>query len=129
MAVERFNGWTNFATWAAQQWIADDAGAFRHVDELAGEWEKVTREGGGTVSTLADEIRDFAETFPSIAAVRETASLASDLLGYAWSEINWHEIAEGYLADALGRTSTEAEAEIERRRQQYLITIATALSQ
>jgi hypothetical protein len=96
-----YNGWTNYETWAVALWLDNDEGSYERARELAREARdesagmgvspyKRTPEG-----LLADQFKDWVqEESPDLGA-----SLYSDLLSAALSEVDWYEIAEHYLAD------------------------------
>jgi len=124
-----YNGWTNYETWAVALWIDNEEGSYYARQELAepfiapediDEWSEdanfyetvssedknpvyVVNEDGTrrvrvhNVTGYADAIQEWVETamIPDLGA-----SLASDLLGAALSEVNWREIAENWLDDA-----------------------------
>lgn len=84
-----YNGWTNYETWATNL----------HMD--------------GVFHDYAEEYRDNIDAFADFIqeAVKENigldnmTGLAADLMNAAMSEVNWHEIAQGYL-DGLGEVGT-----------------------
>ena len=89
MEKERgFNGWTNYETWACALWLGNEPGTY----ELQREWAKQAK----GVGQLADMIRDFVEEENPLS---DKASMYSDLLNGALSEVNWHEIAESIKED------------------------------
>ena len=77
-----YNGWRNYETWNVKLWLDNDQGTYYHILELGEENEDVY--------DLAKAIEDFIDELrPDI-----EASLFSDLLSAALSEVDWHEIAE-----------------------------------
>jgi hypothetical protein len=74
-----YNGWTNYETWVVNLWYDD---AFTDVSE----------DYRDDVNGLADHIRDTVEE-----GLPEVKGLASDLLNAAMGEVNWYEIAQGYI--------------------------------
>ena len=99
--AKTYNGWTNYETWAAALWMDNEEGSQRYWAERAQETFDSTR--SNTVFTrreqstlnLAAMLKDEHEE----AAPELGASIWSDLLSAAMSEINWHEIAEHLIAD------------------------------
>ena len=109
MQSKKYNGWTNYETWAVSLWIDNEESSYTHWrEEAASElrdagpsaYAKFTGREIFTpeeVAVLALEKAlksEFEEKAPDLGA-----SVWSDLLGAAMSEVNWHEIAE-HLIDA-----------------------------
>lgn len=83
MAAERFNGWTNYATWNVVLWIDNDESFYtRKV--------KWIKEFSGRVNArLAEEIAEDClggRTTPDLKADDES-------VGYRWQDVNWTEVA------------------------------------
>jgi hypothetical protein len=94
-----YNGWKNYETWLVALWIDNDQGTYSYSRELVSEaadgeeFPKVR-----AADALEEWIKD--EILPDLGA-----SLASDLLNAAISEVDWFEIAENYLAELAEETS------------------------
>ena len=74
------NGWTNYETWVTNLWIDGD----EYVTEIAN--------GSGEVWARVEALKEYvSESYLGDDAV---ASLATDLLNAAMSEVNWREIVE-----------------------------------
>lgn len=74
------NGWTNYETWVTNLWIDGD----EYVTEIAN--------GSGEVWARVEALKEYvSENYLGDDAV---ASLATDLLNAAMSEVNWREIIE-----------------------------------
>jgi hypothetical protein len=112
MAVqtEKYNGWTNYPTWAVNLWLGNDEGLYNmtreRVAEIADETE--SRSEYWTLEeshryTAADSLKDMVEELAGDAY--SEASFVSDLLRYALGEVDWHEIADAWL-------ETEKEARV-----------------
>jgi len=101
MNRNEYNGWTNYETWCVNLWMSNDQGADEYSREQAQEAynnakaeRSFTREERATLD-LADQLKDFHEEFmPDLGA-----SVFSDLLGAAMSEVNWYEIAAHLIED------------------------------
>jgi len=99
---EGYNGWSNYETWNVALWIDNDEGSYNYWRErsreilesdLSDDFAPPERKA---VWLLADEIKDTIEDMSPLAS---EASLYSDLLGAALSEVDWREIAEHYLEE------------------------------
>ena len=103
---ERYNGWTNYETWAVGLWIDNDQGTYFYWrDEAAShareaDNDEMVRKGIWTTQeaaryNLARQLKDeIIEAAPDI-----EASVYSDLLQAAFDTVNWTEIAENLLID------------------------------
>ena len=97
---KEYNGWYNYETWLLKLWTDNEEGSSRYWDATAQEVydeaeadSTFTREERATL-TLADRLKDeFEEAQP------EVTGLWADMINAAMSEVNWHEIAEHYIAD------------------------------
>ena len=103
---ERYNGWTNYETWAVALWIDDEQSnnilwrseAARHTDEAT--YDKMFFDIACTAhetvrNSLAIQLRNEATK-----AVHDVESpFYSDLLLMAFDRVNWLEIAENLLVD------------------------------
>lgn len=97
-----YNGWKNYETWAVGLWLDNDEGSQAMVREWTREaWlDAPSGESYGVLSdsqvarfTLADTAKEWAEeAMPDLGA-----SLWSDLLRGAMSEVDWIELADAWL--------------------------------
>lgn len=100
---EGYNGWKNYETWNVALWLDNDEGSYNEVRRLArgvafdheddDEDDVMQRQARGD---LADILKDYVTEnhVPEL-----PASMASDLLNAALSEVDWYEMAEHYLDD------------------------------
>jgi|SRR5579862_6270713 len=110
MERKDYNGWTNYETWVVNLWMSNDQGSDEYYREIAHQTynaaEQETRADGSVLFTreeratltLADRLKDEHEERQS--ELTSVAGVFADLLGAALSEVNWHEIARHYIADA-----------------------------
>lgn len=85
-----YNGWTNYETWNVALWIDNEQGMYYEARELVRDnWEDERPWTAGEVLKTWIE-----ELMPDLGA-----SMWSDLLTAALSEVNWTEIAEHYHED------------------------------
>jgi hypothetical protein len=91
-----YNGWSNYETWAAALWIDNEQGSYAYSRELVAE----AAEGSETPTVdAADALKEWAEETWIDPVLEDVATMAVDLLRGAFSEIDWHEIAGGYLSE------------------------------
>jgi hypothetical protein len=97
MKDERYNGHANYETWATCLWLDNDEGSYRFWREEARDiWRRYQADDDGlhtAKSILAKRLQDEV----SEAVPLDGASLYSDLLSAALSEVDWFEIAEGMI--------------------------------
>ena len=106
MTNNKYNGWTNYETWAIALWIDNDHGSHKYWREAATEAQSEAagcpQVADGTWSRkdagrfqLADWLKeDITEASPL-----DEPSVYCDLLNAALDEVNWQEIADHLLAD------------------------------
>lgn len=101
MADKEYNGWANYETWNAALWMDNDEGSYRYWREAAQEAydeaeadKTFTREERAALELSRRMKDEHEETMPDLGA-----SMWSDLLSAAFSEINWSEIAEHHIAE------------------------------
>lgn len=102
---ERYNGWTNYETWAVDLWIGNEESEYNYWCEQAhGVKRDYPKDEQGY--TLADMLKDRIEEEAEHAI--PDASMFSDLLRAAISEVDFGEIAKGLL-DAVEEEEEEDE--------------------
>ncbi len=104
--AKNYNGWKNYETWCVHLWLTNEEGSYRYWREEAARHRKEAprhanvRECIWSVelaerASLAEQMKSELEE----ASPLEEASLFSDLLNAALSEVDWHEVAEAFLED------------------------------
>lgn len=89
-AESRYNGWSNYETWAVNLWLTDDEGIYECIKEWARE---ALQQDIDNRSSAADHIKKFVdEMMPEM-----KPSLFSDLLQHAIGRVDWHEIADSHI--------------------------------
>ena len=101
---DRYNGWTNYETWAVALWIDNDEGSQAYWRQEAtqatrnsiqaeqvsdGIWTSKEAARFNLADQLKEELTD--------AAPDTGASVYSDLLQAAMDSVNWHEIANNLI--------------------------------
>lgn len=96
-----YNGWKNYETWNVNLWLESDEGTYEYTRELTRDVlaEHEDDEDYVTVGALAERLREYVDELPEVESVTGQATLASDLLQAALSEVDWYEIAEHYVQD------------------------------
>jgi hypothetical protein len=112
MNDKTYNGWTNYETWNVALWLDND-GSDTYWRERAeervreSEEERFFTRAERAALDLADELKnEISENAPDLGA-----SMFSDLLSAALSEVNWLEIARHYVDEV--ETDIVAEEETE----------------
>lgn len=94
-----YQGWTNYETWAVNLWMDNNEGSYNYVREQAREaiaeaksdrTEYLTVREQATYA-LAETLKGDHEEGNPLA--EDGASVYTDLLNAALSEVNWQEIA------------------------------------
>ena len=107
------NGWTNHETWNVSRWIGDEELSYNYWRERAQDiWDAAAAEGSFTRSeqaryTLAYLLKDETE---KASPLGDAASMYADLLGAAFSNVNWSQVANGLL-DGLDIDEYKSDAE------------------
>jgi hypothetical protein len=102
MSDKGYNGWTNYETWAINLWLGNDEGSYNYWRERAQEaWGNATAQPPAftrderAALDLAGVLKDdITESAPDLGA-----SLFSDLLNSALSEVHWYQIASHMIED------------------------------
>ena len=101
-----YNGWTNYETWAVSLWLDNEQSSYLYWREQAARHRKggpnssQVRDGIWTVEeaarfNLADQVKEEVTDASPLCE----ASLYTDLLGAALSEVDWLEIVDHWLAE------------------------------
>lgn len=111
--AKTYNGWHNYETWAVNLWMSNDQGSSQYWEDAAQScWDEAeadktfSREEQAGID-LADRLK---EEFEGGNPLTDQASVWSDLLTAALSEVDWLEIAEHLIEDV---EKTEEPAEVE----------------
>ena len=88
MNHNEYNGWWNYETWVCALWLQNDQGSCTYWEEMTNEVESIY----DLSNLIKDEIEEGDPT-------NDQASLYSDLMSDAISEINFNEIAKHFWDD------------------------------
>jgi hypothetical protein len=90
---DTYNGWTNYETWAVSLWVDNEPTSYQYWRELALTYLCGSQEKCDAVRDLAEQLKQqITDEAPT-----DAASLYSDLLMAAISEVNWSEITENWI--------------------------------
>ena len=104
MTDKTYNGWTNYETWAVGLWLDNDQASYSYWNDQALEHsqaaatcrqvkERIWTPSEAAKFNLADQLKEAIHD----ASPLSDATVYTDLLNAALSEVNWQEIAEHYL--------------------------------
>ena len=96
MNNKKYNGWNNYQTWATALWIDNDYGSYQYRCELVERVKEEHEEEEERQNCLAIILKDWIEEQNPLV---DSASLFTDLLNSALSDIDWQEIAENFLTE------------------------------
>ena len=109
MSDTRYNGWTNYETWAVSLWMDNEEGTHDHWISVAedvynneAEEQKHFSKYDDAVVILADKIKEAHEEAlgEQLECAVMNVSLWADLLNASLSVVNWREIAEHLFSAA-----------------------------
>lgn len=105
MKDEKYNGWTNYETWAVKLWMDNDEGSYLYWKERAQE----TFDNAKAGDAYATQTREQAATYELSEQLKdehndnnpceESNNVYTDLMRAALDSVNWYEIAESLLED------------------------------
>ena len=127
MIDEKYNGWTNYETWAVALWIDNDHSSYLYWREQAQRRHEEAKSSDivlrGVCSAAQAAMAALAEQLQAEitdASPLSDATLYTDLLNAAFGEVDWYDIAQSLLADEvalddeeatpIGKSTTDAEA-------------------
>ena len=112
--MARYNGWTNYETWAAALWIDNDEGSQRYwhaaAQEVANnptyENEFMDRRGRVAHQLCHQLYLEFEEQGNSW--MSDQISFFADIFNKALGQVEWYEIAEHLLDGVVAEEETPA---------------------
>ena len=96
-----YNGWKNYETWVTALWIDNDEGSYNYSRELVAHAQADMANDSTRMLTLeiADALREWQEETINDLTADVPNCIVGDLLGHAFGQIDWYEIAENYLSE------------------------------
>ncbi len=88
---KEYNGYPNYQTWNVSLWLDNEESTYNYVREVAGESDRWDDEW-----EFADWLKEFTEEANPLSS---DASVYSDLLGHALSNVDYYEIADNILSE------------------------------
>lgn len=90
MEDEKFQGWSNHATWNVALWLDNDYPLYVFAQGL---FKRLVTSGDGTALNLAHILRTWVTTTPEVYS-------KFDIKRIELEQVNWQEIAEHYFSEA-----------------------------
>ena len=110
-----YNGWKNYPTWAVNLWLSNSYELYIAIGEMAHEYANRTESESEYWTIEESNLYSFTDALKNLVTDPESgicpdlgATMASDLLGYAFDCVDWHEIADHLFADARERAEYDA---------------------
>jgi|6_EtaG_2_1085325.scaffolds.fasta_scaffold33342_2 hypothetical protein len=112
MADKKYNGWTNYQTWAVKLWLDNDEGTVDLQRELLEQAQNTPFVEGYSDWTrkittryiLAALLKDYVTDNNPLDIEAVPVSMYTDLMGSAIDDVNFREIAEHIIDDAESQT-------------------------
>jgi len=104
---EKYNGWSNYATWCVKSWIDNDETLHRRINRLGKKCYNNAR-AGKYLSREEETIFDFQYILKHYIEKLNPlykASMFADLLGWALEEVNWYELSKSIIIDNITENS------------------------
>ncbi len=94
MTDEKYNGWTNYETWAVDLWLTNDESAYMTAREIVKAGTELENDENDVVTlALKNWVEDNVPDLPGFNENQFPMGLFSDLINASLCEVNWFEIA------------------------------------
>jgi hypothetical protein len=95
MDTQKYNGWTNYATWLCNLWFSDFTPLFEdHIVDLSDEHDNKDELLDTLEVWIKDDVSEYFEC-----NINEESGFVRDLMNHSFSEIDFRDIAEHYIDD------------------------------
>jgi|TARA_Y100000310_G_scaffold23921_1_gene22942 hypothetical protein len=115
MTAQKYNGWTNYATWNIKLWIDNEQGTQEWWAEQAMTALDITPAGTKQLSEATMVLEDVLETHYNEELMEAPLNHGwmRDLMQHTLANVNWYEIAECFV-DAAMEKDAKRESHNER---------------
>lgn len=104
MNTKEYNGWTNYETWLVKLWQDNSEGDQSFWRDQAEECVKMYGKQTGLFKLSGGMKEHYSDASEQLSGVE---GFWADLMGAALSEVNWHEISEHWINEAIEALETE----------------------
>ena len=95
MDTQKYNGWTNHATWLCNLWFDDLSPLFEdHIEDLSDEHDSKDALLDTLEEWIENDITEYVEC-----NVNEDNGFIMDVINHTLHEIDYRDIAENYVDD------------------------------
>lgn len=101
MDIEKRNGWKSVETWLIALWIDNEQSSQEYWRLVTDETLKLTAEGTNRLEEAKEELSDRLRDEICEAAPAKNKGMFTDLLLHALLQVEWSEIADHLLAEAV----------------------------
>jgi hypothetical protein len=91
MSDEKYNGWTNRATWMVNLWMSNDEGFYREYTEMASRASSVGSFAAELEEHFGDTVRECAKSSRA-----ESEAFVNDIMAVGLESVDWDEIATSW---------------------------------
>ena len=101
---EGYNGWTNYETWCVALWIGNEPESYGYALEITRSVIESADPDDKDYVIVNDVCNALKGWIEDMNPLNDTATLFTDLLNAALSEVNWYEIAGNYIEEIKGES-------------------------
>lgn len=103
MDKESYNGWKNHATWCVNLWLTNEEGTNNECLDIV-RHARSDYDAAQGIKAFVDELVDVE--------LKDGAGFTRDLVGSALSDVDWHEVVEGFKEQTEGEEDAPEEVEV-----------------
>jgi hypothetical protein len=96
-----YNGWSNYQTWNVKLWIDNEQADYGYWQERVEQLVEESKENETEVDIyeLSQELESYYDMIMEETIRLPMASMFTDIMGEAWGQVDWYEIAANMLSD------------------------------